>query len=78
MTLVIQILAWDRHKNVAGLNSLMRSHPSPLDNWIYNSNTYINKGKKNCNCNTYTYINKQQKTCTDLLPLNKNHILSQK
>jgi hypothetical protein len=34
MTLEIQVLAWDRHKNVAGLNRLMGSQPSPLDNWI--------------------------------------------
>jgi len=30
MTLEIQILAWDRHKNVAGLNRLMETQPSPL------------------------------------------------
>jgi len=30
----IQVLSWDRHKNVVGLNRLMRSQPSPLDNWI--------------------------------------------
>jgi len=27
MTLFIQALAWDRHKNVAGLNRLMGSQP---------------------------------------------------
>jgi len=43
MMLEIQVLAWDRHKDVAGLNRLMGSHPSPHDNWISNSNTYINK-----------------------------------
>ena len=31
MTLEIQVLAWDRHKNVAGLNWLMGSQPWPLD-----------------------------------------------
>ena len=31
--LEIQILAWDRHTNVAGVNRLMGSNPSPLDNW---------------------------------------------
>ena len=39
MTLKVQ--AWDRHKNVAMLNRLMGSQPSPLDNWISNGNTYI-------------------------------------
>jgi hypothetical protein len=43
MTLEIQVLAWGRHKNVVGLNWLMGSQPSPLDNWILNGNTYINK-----------------------------------
>ena len=28
MTLEIQVLAWDRHKNVAGLNQLMECEPS--------------------------------------------------
>ena len=28
MTLEIQVLAWYRHKNVVGLNQLMRSQPS--------------------------------------------------
>jgi hypothetical protein len=35
------VLAWDRHKNVAGLNQLMGPWPSPFDNWISNSNIYI-------------------------------------
>jgi hypothetical protein len=34
MTLEIQVLAWDRHKNVAGLNWLMGFQLSPFDNWI--------------------------------------------
>jgi hypothetical protein len=53
MTLGIEVLAWDRYKNMAGLNRLMVSQPSPLDTGISNSNIYIN--------NTYinnTYINK--------------------
>jgi hypothetical protein len=29
MALEIQVLAWDRHKNMAGLNWLMGSQPSP-------------------------------------------------
>jgi len=33
----------NRHKNVAGLNGLMESQPSPLYNWISNGKTYINK-----------------------------------
>jgi len=32
MTLGIQVLTSDRHKNVAGLNQLMGSQPSPFDN----------------------------------------------
>ena len=43
MTLEIQVMTWDRHKNVVGLNWLMGSHLSPLDNWISNGNAYINK-----------------------------------
>jgi len=43
MTLEIQVLVWDGHKNVAGLNRLLGSQPSPLDNWISNGKTYINK-----------------------------------
>jgi hypothetical protein len=43
MTLEIQVLAWDRHKNVTGLNWLMGIPTSLLDNWISNDNTYINK-----------------------------------
>ena len=29
------------HTNMTGLNQLLWSKPSPLDNWIFNSNTYI-------------------------------------
>jgi len=29
MTFEIQVLAWDRHNNMAGLNWLMGSQPSP-------------------------------------------------
>jgi hypothetical protein len=47
MKLEIQILTWDSHRNVAELNMLMRSQPSPLDNWIYNGNTEINNDNKN-------------------------------
>jgi len=43
MTLEIQVLAWDRHTIVSGLNWLMRSQPYHLDNWIYNGNTDISK-----------------------------------
>jgi hypothetical protein len=35
MTLEIQILAFDRYKNVTGINHLMRFQLSPLDYWIY-------------------------------------------
>ena len=34
VTLKIHILAWDKHNNVAGLNQLIRSQPSPHDNWV--------------------------------------------
>jgi hypothetical protein len=34
-----------RYKNVAGLDLLMRSQVSPLENWISNSNTYTNNKK---------------------------------
>jgi hypothetical protein len=43
MTLEIQVLASDRQKNAVGLNRLMGSEPSPLNNWICNGNTNINK-----------------------------------
>jgi hypothetical protein len=44
MALEIQVLALDRHKNVAGLNRLMGFQPSKCDNWISNDdNTDINK-----------------------------------
>jgi hypothetical protein len=35
VTLEIQVLASDRHKNVVGLKRLMGSQHSPLDNWMY-------------------------------------------
>jgi len=38
MMLEIQVLAWERHENVAGLNRSMESQFSTLDNWIPNSN----------------------------------------
>ena len=38
MMLEIQVLVWDRLKEVAGLNWLMGYQPSPLDNWISNGN----------------------------------------
>ena len=41
MTLKLQVQPWDRHKNVAMLNRLMGSQPSPLDSWMSNGNTYI-------------------------------------
>jgi hypothetical protein len=43
VTLEIQILVCDRHTNVAELYRLMGPQHSTLDNWISNSNTYINK-----------------------------------
>jgi hypothetical protein len=47
MKLEIQVMGWDRQKNVAVLSRLMGSQPSHLDNWIFNGNTYINKRLKN-------------------------------
>jgi hypothetical protein len=43
--LEIQVLTWDRHKNVAGLSQFMESIPSPLDNWDCNGTNaaYLNK-----------------------------------
>ena len=42
--LEIQILVWDRHKNILGLSRLMRFPPRPpLDNWISNEWQYIYK-----------------------------------
>jgi hypothetical protein len=34
MKMEIQILNWDRHKNMAGLNRLIGSQTSALDNWV--------------------------------------------
>ena len=34
VTLEIKVLAWDRHKNVAGLYRLVGSQPSVLDNFL--------------------------------------------
>jgi len=42
MALDMQLLAWDRHKNVVGINQLMGFQSYPLDNLISNSNTDIN------------------------------------
>ena len=41
ITLEIHVLAWDRHKTVAGSNQLYGSQPSRLDKWISKGN--INK-----------------------------------
>jgi hypothetical protein len=43
MLMEIQVLVWDRHKYVVGLNQLMGSQPPHLDNWISNGNADINK-----------------------------------
>jgi hypothetical protein len=55
MTLEIQVPAWEWHTNMAWLNRLIGSQPSP-HNWISNGNIY-NK--------------LQNKPCTDWLPLGK-------
>jgi hypothetical protein len=44
--LKIQVMAWERHTSVARLNRLMGFKTSSLDNWISNSNTYINKRQR--------------------------------
>jgi hypothetical protein len=45
MTLDIQILDWDRGKTGRGGVKPVNGNPiPPLDNWIQNGNTYINKG----------------------------------
>jgi iron-sulfur cluster repair protein YtfE (RIC family) len=36
MTLEIQTLAWDGHKNVAGLSKLMAMLTTSLNNWLFN------------------------------------------
>jgi len=36
MSLYINVLAWDRHKNVVGLNWLIGFQPSPFDNLVSN------------------------------------------
>jgi len=43
MTLDMQFLAWDRHKHVAELDHIMGLQSSPLNNWIPNGFTDINK-----------------------------------
>ena len=46
MRLKTQVLAWDRHTNMAGLNQLKGSQPYPPDNWISNGlygETYLNR-----------------------------------
>jgi len=42
----IQVLAWDRQKNVAGLNQIMWSEHSSNDIWISNDSTCTNKRLK--------------------------------
>jgi len=39
--IVITVLQVDS-EHVAGLNRIMGSQLSPIDNWIFNGNTYIN------------------------------------
>jgi hypothetical protein len=46
LTLEIQVLDWDNHKNVEVLNLLMWSQHSPHDKLISNGNTHINKRRK--------------------------------
>jgi hypothetical protein len=41
MTLEIQVLAWDRHKNVAELNWLMGFQLSPFDNVTLTNNIQL-------------------------------------
>ena len=41
MMLEIQLLVWDMHKHVMGLNRLMGSQPSTSNSWVSNNNTDI-------------------------------------
>jgi hypothetical protein len=43
MMLEIYFLAWNGHKNEAGLNHLVGSQPSNLDDWLSNGNCNNNK-----------------------------------
>ena len=43
MRLEDHVQAGDRHKHVAGLNRLVGFQLSPLEKWISNGNTDINK-----------------------------------
>ena len=43
MTLEMQVLDLDSDNNVSGLNPLIESQPSPLENRISNDITYKNK-----------------------------------
>jgi hypothetical protein len=60
--LAIQVLAWDRHKNVAEINQLMRYQSSF-------SSRLLDHQQRN---RYYQTI----KTCPDSLPLNKSHIIT--
>ena len=46
MMLEIQVLAWDRHRNVAGLKQIQKFH-FHLDKWVSNGNTHIIKRNQN-------------------------------
>jgi hypothetical protein len=41
ISLEIDVVSWDRHKNGVGLNGLTGSQPSHLDNWISRTFTSI-------------------------------------
>ena len=62
LTLEIRAMPCDRYTNVEGLNRLMGSQLSHLDNWISNGNTYKKQTIKN-----------MQRFASTL----KDHILSQ-
>jgi hypothetical protein len=66
MAFEIQVLVWNRHKNVAGLNWLMGSKPSTLIIESQKDNTDINKQKQT------------NKSCADLLSHKKTtrHLVS--
>jgi hypothetical protein len=46
MAFEIQVLVWDRDKNIVGFYRLMGFLPSPLDKWISNTNTDISNQLK--------------------------------
>jgi hypothetical protein len=70
MILEIKVLGWNRHKDVAGLNRLMASNPSHLDNWISNTK------KTTVEAGNLAFVLEQAQTCGKVKPFNKILTLS--